>query len=368
MKLKSIFRIIQGHQITDEEIYKSSGLGNIPIYTSSNETKGYWDKAIINEQDLPCITYPSKANSGEAFIQDKLFDANNTAVLIPFPEWRKQLILEWVCLKLSTVFLDIATSKEGVSYLNREIVEEYDLEVPSIEIQEKELSYYKKLNSLKDSIESIRSEVNKLIQVNLLTDNVPQEQIKLSKVFNYTSRNDALSEEGIYSRSQGLEGAKEIIKVISGSTDNFYGKIPLDYRLHIVKGKPCLQVITRGHAGQIKFVDRGNYATNTNSMLLTIQEEQKGNLHIFDENQEEQMLKFFRIYLQPIFYEYCSSADLSVFPLTEAINEIMIPNFKFNKEIVEIVSKYDTLFFYDEKTSELLKNLNRLVGMQIINN
>ena len=54
MKIKSIFHIIQGHQITDEDIYKS--IGNIPIFTSNNVIKGYWDKAIVTQQDLPCIT------------------------------------------------------------------------------------------------------------------------------------------------------------------------------------------------------------------------------------------------------------------------------------------------------------------------
>jgi hypothetical protein len=80
MKLDSVFKIVQGHQITDEEIYKS--IGNVPIFTARNAIKGYWDKAIVSKEDLPCITYPTKANSGYTFIHDELFDANNTAVLI----------------------------------------------------------------------------------------------------------------------------------------------------------------------------------------------------------------------------------------------------------------------------------------------
>lgn len=71
--ISTYFDIIQGHQITDEELYKSEG--NIPVYTGSNEIKGYWDKAIIEEDKLPCITYPTKGNKeGNAYVQYEIFD------------------------------------------------------------------------------------------------------------------------------------------------------------------------------------------------------------------------------------------------------------------------------------------------------
>jgi transposase-like protein len=44
-----------------------------------------------------------------------------------------------------------------------------------------------------------------------------------------------------------------------------------------------------------------------------------------------------------ILSDYRSSADLSVFPLTEAINEISIPAFKVNEQMGKIVAKYDLL-------------------------
>lgn len=365
MKIKSIFHIIQGHQITDEDIYKS--IGNIPIFTSNNVIKGYWDKAIVTQQDLPCITYPTKAFSGETYIQYGMFDANNTAVLIPYLVWRERIILEWVSLKLANIFLEIATSKGGVSYLNKEIVEDYELDIPLKDIQEKELEYYKRIKSIKDSAVGIKTELNKLKKLDLLIEDAPREQIKLSEMLDYTSRNDSLSEEGIYQRSQGLQGARETVRVISGSTDDFYGEIPFDNKLHIVKMKPCLQVITRGNAGQIKFVNRGNYATNTNSMLLTLKEEMKEELNIYNDSQEAEFLKFLGIYLQPIFLEHCSSADLSVFPLTEEVNSIIIPKFTFNQDVMNIIKKYDLIFTYNEKIKELLENISGLQTMQLIN-
>ena len=81
MKLSEFLTINQGHQITDEEIYLVDD-SKFPIYTAKNTIKGYWNQSIIKQKDLPCLSYPTKANQGDIFLQDKLFDANNTAVLI----------------------------------------------------------------------------------------------------------------------------------------------------------------------------------------------------------------------------------------------------------------------------------------------
>lgn len=167
MKIKSVFRVIQGHQITDEEIYRSFGRGNIPIFTASNEIKGYWDQSLVTEDNLPCITYPTKANAGEAFVHYQIFDANNTAALIPLPEWKEKIILEWAAFKLSGIFLDIATSKEGVSYLNKEIVEEYELNIPSTDVQARQLRCYQELKALKDKVDKVKTEIDKLLKIQL---------------------------------------------------------------------------------------------------------------------------------------------------------------------------------------------------------
>lgn len=35
-------------------------------------------------------------------------------------------------------------------------------------------------------------------------------------------------------------------------------------------GKRCLHVITRGKAGKLTYVKKGNYSTNTNAFLFTL--------------------------------------------------------------------------------------------------
>lgn len=136
-----IFEIIQGHQITDEELYRLRG--TIPVYTGKNELKGYWNSALVTSDNLPCITYPTKGNAGDAYIQTEIFDANNTAVLIPKKGWRKRLNLEWVVTRLKPLLLEVSTSKNGVSYLNKEIIERQVIIIPKIQEQNETVSQIK---------------------------------------------------------------------------------------------------------------------------------------------------------------------------------------------------------------------------------
>jgi len=165
--IETIFHINQGHQITDEELYITEG--EIPVYTGNNEIKGYWNKTIVEKKDLPCLTYPTKANAGAVFIQEKIFDANNTAVLIPRKEWRDRIVLEWFKYKLPNLFLETMTSKGGVSYLNREIVEKIEIVVPDRSRQEKEAEIYAKLTDKRDKLSKILEQINQLLSKQVVT-------------------------------------------------------------------------------------------------------------------------------------------------------------------------------------------------------
>ena len=160
-KLNIIFDIIQGHQITDRELYYSEC--KIPVFTGNNEIKGHWNQSIIKESNLPCLTYPTKGNAGVAFVQENVFDANNTAVLIPKDEWREKIVLDWFRFKLPPLFLEAMTSKSGVSYLNKDIVKEIDIEIPKKDKQLREIQYYQKLEKMKKELEKILHKVDDLL-------------------------------------------------------------------------------------------------------------------------------------------------------------------------------------------------------------
>lgn len=101
IKIKNLFYINQGHQITDEEIYRNNG--DIPIYTAGNIIKGYGNTSLVSKEELPCITYQTKGFSGIVSVQKELFDANNTAALILKEEFRGQIDLEYVAIILKKI-------------------------------------------------------------------------------------------------------------------------------------------------------------------------------------------------------------------------------------------------------------------------
>lgn len=220
-----------------------------------------------------------------------------------------------------------------------------------VTIKDIDSEYNEILNLLKDFKESEEEEsVDKLFETDKTT--------LLSDILSHVSRNDSLSEEGIYKVSQRLD--KDKVTVLSGSLDGFYGFAPSTIKIHKVVGKPCLQVVTRGQAGKLKFHKKGNYATNTNSMLLYIKDDAKEMLNLCSNKEEEEYLKFLEFILQPKFDEYTSSADLSVLPLTKVLDEISIPLIVFSENVRKVVERRDKISKLNEGLSRALSSSNIL--------
>lgn len=364
MKLKEIFKINQGHQITDQEIYVTEG--NIPIYTGDNDLKGYWNKSIIESEYLPCLTYPTKAFSGNLYIQEQPFDANNTAVLIPRNVWRDKINLKWFKFVLPNMFNKAMTSKEGVSYLNKEIVEDIEIIVPELPQQNKDIEYFEKLTSVSKKINNIVTRYEHILEDDLILDSLPEEQVKISYLLDYVSRNDSLSEEGIYKKSQNDDDA-EIIKVLSGSTDDLvYGEINKKRaKVHYIENKPVLHLVTRGKAGKITCLESGCYATNTNAFLLFLRNEILDAVGIDNEKDELYYLKFLKLFLEPKFLQISSHADVSVFPLTNVMSNMDIPKFVLNDSLIKTVDQYENITNNYSKAKQVASYANSVLSKDL---
>ncbi|HBB95599.1 MAG TPA: hypothetical protein DC054_09425 [Blastocatellia bacterium] len=339
MLIKTFADVLQGHQITDEEIYYS--LGEIPILTGSNDVKGFWDKSLIRTDQLPCISYPTKGNSGVTFIQTKLFDANNTALIVIKDEFKSDILLEWLAFALRPILKGHMTNVEGVSYLNKELVDNIDLAIPAEKTQEKLIDKFKVLDGLTKRLRHLEGSIEALLSKTLEVDTTGIAHVQLNEVLSYVSRNDSLSEEGLY----GIEPdpSQPTIKVLSGAVEaTFYGEIPVNTPgIHFVDNKQSLHLVTRGRAGQLTYLKKGRYATNTNAFLLHLKA--KRELGLRTETDEAYYLKFLRLYLEPRFLEMSSSSDVSVFPLTDVFEDMEIPRFQLDDAMKIIVQKHDQL-------------------------
>lgn len=352
MKLKRIFKIIQGHQITDEEIYKNRG--EIPVITGRNEIKGFWNKSIIEGEDLPCITYPTKANSGEAYVQNKIFDANNTAILIPFYKWKDKLDLYWVAYKLSKIFLDIPTSKDGVSYLNREIVEEVDIEIPRKKMQSEEFKSILQLLLMKEKLEQILNKINKIKNSELIFEykDYQAKDFPATDIFDCIGGNSGLTEQYVYQNLQ-MKKEKKFILLTGSSEMNKKDRISLlpnpknkTKEISTFSGEG-IHVIRKGKAGRINYLDKDNYTSNDDAYILKIKDD--CNIDI--------SLKWLTKVYEKKFREFSSKSDNGTWNKTSFFEEA-----KFNipsiSEQKDVLNKFEILDNYRIICNKLLEKMN----------
>lgn len=213
MKISDVFYINQGHQITDEEIYFASG--SIPILTANNEIKGYGDSQIVNFDDLPCLTYPSKAFSGKVFVQSNLFDANNTTILIPKEKYRSEMNLQYFAKVLGNTFLAYLSSESQVSYLSKTSLSNIDIDYPfpSVEEQSAFVRCFEKVNKLEEIITVEIEKIEEIISYELELDNCVS--LTMSEIAILNKGSNRISEEMIY-KNYDYKG----IPVYSSATEN----------------------------------------------------------------------------------------------------------------------------------------------------
>ena len=371
-KIHEVFEVESGKRITEREVYQN--LGKIPVVTSKSLGEGitwYEDETWLKKKGKiftgELLTWTKEGYAGKLFYRNqKFFPIDVCGVLIPKKEFKDKLNLKWFLYCQQNIFYQNVYSKGTQGKLYQDTVNNIEFTLIDKTKQDILEKKYNQLHNMKISSNKVLSEIYNLKNKYLLLNNDSLEE-PISKILQHTSRNDELSEEGIYKRSEGIKTAgKDLIQVFSGSIKGIYGIVPIKKDLHFIKNKPCLQVITRGNAGRITFIPTGNYATNTNSMLLTIIEEKKRELNIKTIEDEEIYLKFLVVYLQSIFKENSSSADLSVFPLTEMIKKIRLPIFKLDNKVKKIVRQIDNLDRISNKLTNVLIDINNLFSSSVI--
>ncbi|MGD9276480.1 MAG: restriction endonuclease subunit S [Candidatus Pacearchaeota archaeon] len=369
-EIEEVFDVETGKRITEREVYQH--LGNIPVVTSKSLGKGiswYAEEKWLGKQgklfDGETITWTKEGYAGKLFYRNyKFFPIDVCGVLRLKKDFFRKVNLQWFLFSQQNNFYQNVYSKGTQGKLYQDTAKKIVFTLIDKDKQDLLAEKYTNLSKIKDNIYKILSRINSLQNKYLLIED-EKEKIPLSNILKHISRNDSLSEEGIYKRSQGLKNNKEKIIVLSGSFEDIYGIVPFNKNLHFIKDSSCLQVITRGNAGEIRFLKKDNYATNTNSMLLCIKKDARKMLNIKNEEDEGIYLKFLSLYLHPIFKENSSSADLSVFPLTEILKIVDIPKFELNQEMRKIVKDFDAINNIKEILFKILDRIDNLFKITI---
>lgn len=292
------------------------------------------------------------------FIRDyKLEDENEQTMFLKY----------FMCRYQFEVY-QYSTKNDNATWNKTGFFKHCSIEIVNKDIMKKLVERYEKCEEYKLKIDSIDSKLKMLLNKTMTVEisNI-NERVTLNYILSYISRNDCLSEEGIYNF---YPKGEKTIEVLSGSIQNiYYGKIDYDTpKIHKLENRQGLHIITRGKAGKLTYIKKGIYATNTNAFILYIDKEKLNELNITKDEEEEIYLKFLLIYLQPIFYEVSSNSDVSVFPLTNMMNTFIMPKFKYNERMKIYADIYDKSqkinAVLDENTSKIESLFDKQLALE----
>lgn len=347
MKISDIFYINQGHQITDEEIYTATG--TIPILTANNEIKGYGKTSIVTSEFLPCLTYPSKAFTGEIFVQTELFDANNTAVLIPKEKYRTEMNLQYFAIAMGKLFLNYLSSESQVSYLSKETLSNIEITYPFplLEEQNQVVIQYKKLERLKRDISRIIDNIKSLYSYELKLSKCIT--LPMAKIALLNKGSNKVSEEMIY-KNNDPQG----IPVYSSATENdgLMGKVTEEVyeKFHKQGHVGELTWTTNGYAGKVFFRD-SKY----------LYSEKCGRIVVREQYLEKILPQYLCIILNQITYKYKTAESnngkldiihMEKIPVDIPINDRGEVDVLTQKKVIELYQKIEAI----EDSLELIRN------------
>lgn len=285
---------------------------------------------------------------------------------ISTPDDERRFLLWFICTFQSRVY-EFALKTDNATWNKTDFLT-MSVGIPKAEEIAEIAKLYEDCLNIMDEAQEMSEKITELKSKSINTSDIASKgELPISKVLGYESRNDSLSEEGIYHHLPDKDD-KEPIQVLSGSAKNFlYGKVSsATSGIHILDKKNGLHVVSRGRAGNITFLPMGRYATNTNAFLFYMLPELMIEAGITNAEQEVTYLKFLRIYLQPIFYGACSESDLSVFPLTELMKSLTVPLFIYCEGMKHMVEEYDMLDNYEKHLDNISDRLDNLLQKQIV--
>ena len=392
IKIKDIFECLSGNSdLTEEFIYKHVNLRDDEMYTVlSSSTDEFENMGFIplckNSKSQNIRVFKNKkgiliARNGKAgtmrFLPEGLYTINDHAYILyikqsfkeryPILKTEEETFLKYFISAYSTQVKGFATNNDNATWNKTSFFQQFGIN--EADVTTENLEKFKKTNeNLEKTAQVIQSLTQKVMAIDekYISIDPPsnKELVLLNKIFNYCSRNDALSNEGIYYRQPNGND----LSVLSGSSNNiYYGKINKDStKIHYLENTQCLHLISRGNAGKLTFIPKGDYATNTNAFLLYLNPTFKKENKIDTEHKEEIVLKYYLSYLQPIFFEISSKSDLGVFPLTNAMNSLFIPAIPYSTKIEKVVLTIEQFTRIKDNVLKIKKQYDTLKNKQLI--
>ncbi|NOR28052.1 MAG: hypothetical protein GQ540_05945 [Lutibacter sp.] len=391
VNVKTIFNVLSGNSGITESLIYSYTLSTDTKYevlssSTSDKTKlGYipkcnnlkGEKISIFENTLGILVVRKGKAGLLSFLKKGLYTINDDAYILFLKDDFKiangitnendeEVFLKWFIYKHQHNLYEYASNSDNGTWNKTAFLKYCEIDIDNKKTQTIYSTRYNSINSLKSKLIDIDREVEILLNKNISLDlSKYNKTLKINEILSYVSRNDALSEEGIYNNVRHKDD--EVISVLSGSlSKEIYGEIALNTdKVHYLSNNQGLVVTSRGKAGRLRYLKKGTYATNTNAFIFYLNDAIKKELNIKSEQDETKYLKFLKIYLEPIFINLSSNSDVSVFPLTKIFEEMELPLIKLNVEIENIVNRYEKIYCIKETINNEINKTQELLNKEL---
>lgn len=377
MKFLDIFNPIEkgNYALTDEAIYTSINNSSdmIPLWGGNKEHKTITRMVSRNaktKKDVPITVF-----SGEGIIisldgsagcmtykNNQDFALNHHAGFIT----KKKEPLTEVNLKFFAKFFQSYFKSLGVSdgskTLSLDQLYSEDINIPSIELQNKIMKEYDSINDKIEQLNEIECKLNDLLNKEISPE-YKQYQIKnekISGIIDSMGGNQGLTEEFIY---QNLQNKNEKYMVLSSAIDDrtMMGLIPMcklnGNDIKVFKDKEGLLVTRNGKAGQTRFLPKGNYTINDHGYILYKKENCKYNIN----------LQWLAIQYKKDFLSYASNSDNGTWNKTGFFNTVKI-DLPHIKEQENIVCMYEKALKYLDIIKEIKQQFDVIISREIVEN
>ncbi|MDE1829229.1 MAG: restriction endonuclease subunit S [Thaumarchaeota archaeon] len=359
-KIGEIFDFIPETNLTEDYFYEHKG--SFPVFSGQTDELGIVTYIDSYNQSGDCTTVTTYGNNaGKLYFRTGNYTIGRNCMGIkPKDKYKSEINMKWFSFKFQGLFYKLRIGDpDGQRSLNRMLIENFKISIPSSHVQERQLKLYEKTEKLKQRVDQISMEMEQFLKSKIAGFKTIHHE-KIGIIFTLEGGNSGLTEEFVYHNRPSRK--TDAISILSGATiqDNTLGSIQKDAILENgnplkIYSSPTILVIRKGSAGSMRYIDQGEFTTNDDAYVMIVNPEWKDKID----------LRWFSYQYQELFRNLVTSKSDNATFSKEYVEEqyVSLPDIKHQQKIADNLHKLDTII---QKLKDLKKISTDLMECEIV--